>query len=120
MLRQTLSRFFTRLLILVILTMVMSADHRHAYALQSSPTQPALTAAIIEPDDHACPCAPNGQQSDHHDCNSCCSCDCHAPLAPHAFTLDYTPCITELVLTTPFRKMPEVYLAKFVPPQNLH
>ncbi|OGU16570.1 MAG: hypothetical protein A2076_02515 [Geobacteraceae bacterium GWC2_53_11] len=63
-----------------------------------------------------CPC------SDGHDSDCCdttgCSCACHAPLGQRV-RLAYAPVVVAQNFREPFWLLPQVYLAIFVPPQNL-
>lgn len=66
------------------------------------------------------PCCPD----DHHDsespaCDDCANCLCHVTVAPQLFRLNYLPVVSDLSSFTAFKLMPEVYLPKFIPPQNL-
>ncbi|GAW66570.1 hypothetical protein GPEL0_01r1996 [Geoanaerobacter pelophilus] len=66
------------------------------------------------------PCCPD----DHHDsdspaCDDCVNCLCHVTVAPQLFRLNYLPVFSDLSTFTSFRLIPEVYMPKFIPPQNL-
>ena len=65
------------------------------------------------------PCCPLEQHSDSDICDTCINCICHVSLAIQRFQFCYTPVIVDLKTSDPFRLMPEVYLPKFIPPQNL-
>ena len=66
-----------------------------------------------------CPC-PAGQGTDSHRCDSSCDCDCpcHAPLTQHSIRFDGPGLVVALVFHEPFKHLPEVFLPKFIPPQN--
>ena len=65
------------------------------------------------------PCCPDGEHSDGDHCQSCLSCPCHAPLAGDTFQLHYSPSFRILLFVEHHTAPPDVYLSKFVPPQNL-
>lgn len=68
--------------------------------------------------DH-CPCCP-AEDSDHSGgCDACVNCTCHASLAGQVFALAYAPIVTDLTFYESFQHLPEVYLSRFIPPQNL-
>lgn len=69
-------------------------------------------------DPHPCPCAPQGPHQDSDGCDSCVNCTCHAPLTVQPFQLNYAPIIITLQWSDPFKHLPEVFLPKFIPPQN--
>ncbi|BDV43621.1 hypothetical protein GURASL_25440 [Geotalea uraniireducens] len=50
-------------------------------------------------------------------CDLDCPCDAAAPL-PAALIPQYTPTLARLAVAEPFRAPPQVYLGKFIPPQN--
>ena len=52
-------------------------------------------------------------------CDSSCNCPCHAPIAVQPIRAEYAPLVSPLVFIEPFTAFPEVYLPKFIPPQNL-
>lgn len=65
------------------------------------------------------PCCPDTGHSDGDHCQSCLSCPCHAPLAGHTLHLRYAPSFRILSFVEHHSAPPDVYLSKFVPPQNL-
>lgn len=103
-----------------MLIVTINGVHESAHAMQShlSTASDQVSASEIS-DPLQCPCDPLEQHDDHHFCDTCINCACHAPLAVHPFQLSYNPSILELKTSDPFRFLPEVYLSKFVPPQNL-
>jgi len=68
--------------------------------------------------DH-CPSCPG--EGDAHDgnCASACYCACHLPITSHTLQIGHAPAIDELSVFEAFSAPPEVYLTKFIPPQNL-
>lgn len=77
---------------------------------------PAISSTANTSPLDTCPC------SDGHDADCCdttgCSCACHAPLGQKVL-LAYAPVVVVLNFREPFWLLPQVYLAIFVPPQNL-
>ena len=96
----------------------------------------ALNGVCLGGDDHAAPakaagatchadsgadvpCCPDHGHPEGGHCDSCLSCPCHAPLTVDALQLGYAPSITALSFFERCTPPAEVYLSKFVPPQNL-
>lgn len=107
-------------LLLVIFTAMTHGMCETAHAAQVQPSVTCDQAAQSElfASDH-CPCCPV-EQNDHQDgCDACINCICHASLTLQQFRLTYTPFIIDLKPSRPFKQLPEVYLSKFIPPQNL-
>jgi hypothetical protein len=67
---------------------------------------------------HQCPCTPAEQQKNNDCCDICFDCACHAPLTVQHFKLSYNPSILDIQTSDPFKFLPEVYLSKFIPPQQ--
>lgn len=67
---------------------------------------------------HQCPCAPLEPHKDYDGCDSCINCACHAPLTVQPIQLGYNPITLNLNKSEPFKHLPEVYLPKFIPPQE--
>ena len=111
-------KFFSRLLLIVMLTVTINGVHESAHAMQS------LVAAGDDQGSHSevsvphqCPCTPLEQHKDYDGCDTCSNCSCHAPLTVQTIHLSYNPSIQILQISDPFRFLPEVYLSKFIPPQ---
>lgn len=64
-----------------------------------------------------CPCDDHSTDSGH--CGISCQCPCHASLTPQPVQVGCSPQISPLLFFEPFKALPEVYLSKFIPPQNL-
>ncbi len=47
-----------------------------------------------------------------------CYCACHLPVINQPFNIHRAPIAGDLIAFEPFTAMPEVYLSKFIPPQN--
>lgn len=112
-------KFFSLLLLVVMVTVTISGAYGNAHALQS---HVAATGAQDVPSDlsapHQCPCTPFEQHKDYDGCDTCVNCTCHASLVVQPFQLDYRPFELDLRPSDPFRFLPEVYLSKFIPPQK--
>jgi hypothetical protein len=67
---------------------------------------------------HQAPCSPLEQHSDYDGCDTCDDCGCHAPLTAPPFQLSYNPIVSDHGSHDPFQFLPEVYLSKFIPPEN--
>lgn len=111
--------FFSRLLLLVMLTAMGNGVHESAHAMHAHVTAPREQA--LQPDiseSHQCPCVPLEQHKDCDDCDKCVSCSCHAPLTIQQFQMSYNPIIMDLNRFDQFNFLPEVYLSLFVPPDS--
>jgi len=103
-----------------MLTVTINGVHESAHAMQGFLLATSERAAHHDHSaSHQCPCAPSEQHKDSDGCVACVNCDCHAPLAVHPLKLSYNPSILGLCTSDPFKFLPEVYLPKFIPPQNL-
>lgn len=112
-------KFFSRLILLVMLTVTINGVHESAHAMQSHVAAAAdrdLYVEISAP--HQCPCGPLEQHKDFDCCDTCVNCACHAPLTVQPLQLSYNPVVDDLSTSDPFRFLPEVYLSKFIPPQK--
>jgi len=78
----------------------------------------AAEASVVDCHGDA-PCCPDTGQGDGDHCRSCLSCPCHAPLAGDTLHLRYSPSFRILSFVEHHTAPPDVYLPKFVPPQNL-
>lgn len=105
-------KFFSSVLLLVMLSVTINGAHESAHAMQS-PASSASSAPA--PDDT--PCTPFEHHQDYDGCDSCVNCACHASMPVLSFNLGYNPVISALSTSDPFKYLPEVYLSKFVPPQ---
>lgn len=112
-------KFFSSLLLLVMLTVTLHCVHDSAHAEQSDA---AVTGERLSPAevaaDHQSPC-PHEQHKDYDGCDSCINCSCHAPFIIQPLQLRYSPIISSLGTSAIFKHLPEVFLSKFIPPQNL-
>jgi hypothetical protein len=102
-----------------MLTVTITGVHESAHAMQSHVTAPSDQASPSEISaSHQCPCAPLEQHEDYDCCDTCSNCSCHAPLTIQPLQLSYSPIILDLSTPDTFKHLPEVYLSKFIPPQN--
>ena len=113
-------KFFSWVLLVVMLTITIDGVYENAHAVQSHVTAANEQASPSEISaSHHCPCAPLEQHKDYDGCDTCVNCTCHAPLTIQPFQLSYNPSILDnLYASDPFKHLPEVYLSKFIPPQN--
>jgi hypothetical protein len=66
-----------------------------------------------------CPgCPADSDQESGHDASAC-YCSCHLPVTAQQFQIYNPQLVSDLVIFEPFTALPEVYLPKFIPPQNL-
>jgi len=113
-------KFFSWLLLVVILTAVTHGVCENAHASQVQPTVASEHASQSEVfASGQCPCCPLEHEENPDVCDSCINCLCHASLTIPHFRLTYNPVILDLKGSHPFRHLPDVYLPKFIPPQNL-
>jgi len=107
------------LLLSIILTGMLIGVYESA-AMESHASSASAQAACCEISaSHHCPCSPLEQHNDYDGCDTCDDCGCHAPLTTSPFRLSYNPIISDQTSIDPFKHLPEVYLPKFIPPQNL-
>ena len=105
---------------LVLILTVLAASGLCS-CLDSHAAEQSLAASVTAEcaaADH-CPACPADDHSDADHCASSCYCSCHLPLTVQAIRIVHSPVITELIFPESFTVMPEVYLPKFIPPQNL-
>jgi hypothetical protein len=69
--------------------------------------------------DKGCPSCPANDHSAPHDCDSSCDCFCHAQLTEQPVQVVRSLQFFSIVFFEPFKVLPEVFLSKFIPPQNL-
>ena len=104
-------------LILVLLTGWFSGLCENAHALEQF-LGGSQAVSVSSEGPHECPGCPHEHHSDNDGCDTCINCACHAPLTTQKIQLGYHPIIQDLHTSDPFRFLPEVYLPKFIPPQN--
>ena len=113
------ARIASFLVILPILLASLSGACREAHAAGEARDLPAVRSCPVI--DGACddssPVSPDDGQSDH--CAAACYCACHLPVTMQPLQLHHAPVMSRLVTGEPFTFLPEVYLPRFIPPQNL-
>jgi len=113
-------KFVSKLLLVIMLIVAVHGVHESAHAMQGHvkvSSDQAAFAKISAP--HQCPCVPFEQHKDYDGCDTCTNCVCHAPLPVQIFKLNYNPIVLKLGTSELFAYLPEVFLSKFIPPQNL-
>ena len=112
-------KFFSLIVVVVMLTVTINGVHESAHARQTHATVACDRAAHTELSaSQHCPCTPPGQHEGHDGCDTCVNCTCHAPFAMQPFQLSYNPVIVDLHISVPLNFLPEVYLSLFVPPDS--
>jgi len=114
-------KFFSCLLVLAILFATINGACENAHAMQSHYSAASIqVSACGVSASETCPCCPSEHRhSDSDGCNTCLNCICHGSLAMQQFQFGYNPVILDLKRSEPFKYLPEVYLTRFIPPQNL-
>ncbi len=83
-------------------------------------TRGVKAAATAVTTEHGCdPALPAGEQRDTDQCDSSCYCTCNLPVTGSPLQFDKKLLIAELTAIEVFTALPEVFLPKFIPPQNL-
>ncbi len=111
-------KFFSWLLVVVMLTIAINGVCESAHAMESqlSAASDQASQSELSASDQ-CPCCPL-ENKEFDDCNTCMNCACHASVTIQQFQLSYNPSILKLNLSEPFKYLPEVFLSKFIPPQK--
>ena len=78
----------------------------------------AVKASVVDFHGDA-PCCPDAGHGGGDHCQGCLSCPCHTPLAGDLLQFRYSPSFSLLSFVEHHTAPPDVYLPKFVPPQNL-
>jgi hypothetical protein len=110
-------KIFSWILLVLMLSVAINGMHASAHADQGH-CSPSECHGESAGGGDAPPSSPFEHHQDEDGCDSCINCTCHAPLTVQPFQLSYSPIIMTLRLSDPFRHLPEVYLSKFIPPQN--
>lgn len=114
-------KFVSQLLLVIMTIVAVHGVHESAHAMQysvSSSNDSAITHAELSAP-HQCPCTPPVQHNDYDGCDTCVNCACHAPLSVQQLVINYDPIVVSLHFSDPYQHLPEVFLSKFIPPQNL-
>jgi hypothetical protein len=114
--RTTCLRKFTSLLLVVmILAASVHGFCQESHAMEQSPVLSADTGW----DAGQSPSCPGEDHSDaDHDAASC-FCSCHLPMIVLPLDIQPSPIVGTLSFFDRFTALPEIYLPKFIPPQNL-
>ncbi|QEM68863.1 hypothetical protein FO488_12320 [Geobacter sp. FeAm09] len=114
-------KFVSGLLLLVMMIVTVQGVHESAHAMQGSIT--SLNGSVMNQADLASsdqnPCGQSSEHQDYDACDACINCECHAPLTASQLAPHYSPMISSLRFSGPYQYLPEVFLSKFIPPQNL-
>lgn len=92
----------------------MGHDHTAASYVSSSGTTADAPAAVTASHQHD-----DQQGAQHNSGESCCDSHSHATILYQPLNYQHTPFSIAQRSSDPFRFIPEVYLDKFIPPQNL-
>lgn len=65
-----------------------------------------------------CPGIPGDDDGDAGHDASACFCSCHLPVTTQALRIHHVLLVSDLSIVERFTAIPEVYLPKFIPPQN--
>jgi hypothetical protein len=110
-------KYFSMILLAVILTSTIVCVAQSAHAMQSH----ALAAGDQVPQTEISTfnhCQSSPFQQHDNGCDSTCNnCACHSPLTIQPKQLSYNPFILVLHAYEPFKFLPEVHLPKFIPPE---
>ncbi len=111
--------FFSRFLLLILLTVSINGPFGSAYAQQTSVSHAktggsfAMISAVHtekktthENHNHTC------------ECYECCNCLCHGILPVQSIKLDYNPVIMSFGSFKPIANLTEVTLSRFIPPRT--
>lgn len=107
------------IVLLTLMIVTICGIYKSADVMQSHifpPQNQTSRAEIATPHNYLC--APQEQHRDYDGCDTCINCACHAPITVAPFKLGYTPSICSLTFSDPFQSLPEIYLPKFIPPQE--
>jgi hypothetical protein len=116
---QVTNKMVAVLMVMVMLVISISCDCGTASASDSADASVKAKQTVSKADGCAshCPGCPDSDDSDSGHCDSC-SCPCHAPLSVQPIRLTFSELVSPLAFHEPFIYLPQVYLSKFIPPQN--
>jgi hypothetical protein len=113
------TKFLYWLLLVVMVTVTIDGVHNNAHAMQGCVIAASNQASSSEISaSRQYPDSPPEHHNDFDGCDTCSNCDCHEPLTIQRFQLSYNPIILNPNTSSTFKHLPEVYLSKFIPPQN--
>jgi len=112
--------FFSRFLLLILLTASIDGKFDSTHAIQKS---------VVSADNFESFAVLSAMRTDkknshkHHEhsseCHTCSNCTCHVLLPVQTIKLDYNPVITSFCSFKLIVHLPEVTLSRFIPPRNL-
>lgn len=112
-------KFIARLLLIALVTVTLNCVHENAHAVADRVSAMGNQQVHLDASEQCnCPSQPAGHPQDSDECDDCYNCACHAPSTIQFFRLNYNPVIRNLSSSDPFKHLPEVFLPKFIPPQN--
>lgn len=118
--RQLIYKNVSFCMIIIMFAITVTGFCRGAHAAELSFDAPSeQSASYLNAVENQCPSCPIDEHSAPDHCDSSCNCPCHAPLTAQPVQVVCSQLITPLVFSEPFKAVPEVYLSKFIPPQNL-
>lgn len=120
MLQLSLKKTASLLFIAILTVTALFPCPKDAAAEQSRGSQlQSFTALDVTAGDHCPNCPDQGDHSESGHCDSCCSCSCHPPVIGQPVRIRLDQVVIDLVFLELFTALPEVYLPKFIPPQNV-
>lgn len=118
MLKSIPLKFVSRLLLLVMLTVAINCISESSHAMQGHLVTGDGQVHGCDTGNHQSSDSPSDQHQEHDCCDSCSNCAAHAPLSNKLMPISYNPVITSQQFFEPFKSFPEVFLPRFIPPQN--
>lgn len=115
-LKKVCSQVLVVVMLVISVTGACASAHDMEGQLTAAHDHACCDAGISAP--HDCPACPLEDEHGADGCNTCFNCMCHASLLTQPFQLAYQPFILLPPGSEPFTALPEVYLAKFIPPQK--
>ncbi len=119
MLHRCMQEFTSLLLVVVILmapTFCLCQEINGEDHLRIERSQAAGHGSIGNCDQSPC-CPGDDDAGGSHDASGC-FCSCHLPVTVHVPRIHHVPLVGDVSTFEPFTALPEVYLSKFIPPQN--
>jgi len=108
------------LMVIAILTISVTGFCRGANAMElSGYSGNSQAVSYLDTIEKGCSTGPADKHSVPDHCDSSCNCPCHAPLTVEPVRISCSQKISSLTSFEPFKAIPEVYLSRFIPPQNL-
>lgn len=87
----------------------------HSVTSQSGDSDSSISSTMVVENHHH----DEGRAANHEDGNSCCDSHSHVSILYQPISYTHSPRLSTHLTGEPFRFIPEVYLDKFIPPQNL-